>query len=83
MSIATEDTSMDPEKNDQGELLETPAARAAEAVMWLVVGAATAAHVYRVVATRSIFGGVDMLAFLFVALLLLGGVRVLRRRRWQ
>ncbi len=71
---------MDPEKDAQGELLDTPAARAAEGVMWLVVGATTAAHVYRAVMTRSIFGGVDTLAALVVAVLLLALVRTLRRR---
>jgi hypothetical protein len=71
---------MEPEKDEQGELLDTPAARAAEGVMWLVVGATTAAHVYRVVVTRSLFGGVDTLAALVVAVLLLAVVRAIRRR---
>ena len=71
---------MEPSKQDPPDLLDTPAARAAEGVMWLVVGLAAAAHVYRVVVTRSVFGGGDTIALLFVALLLLAGVRTLRRR---
>ena len=57
------------------------AERVAEALVWLLVGAAAATHVYRVVISRQVFGSIDTLAFLVVAVLLLGVVRLLRRQR--
>lgn len=72
---------MEPEKDERRDLLDTPAARTAEVVMWIVVALAAAAHVYRVVAMGAVFGGIDTFAFFFVAAVVLGGVRLLRWRR--
>jgi hypothetical protein len=68
---------MEPVNDRSGELLDTGAALAAEFVMWLLVGASAAAHVYRTVADRKVFGGEDTLALFVVALLLLAAARSL------
>lgn len=72
---------MKPDQDDRVDLLDTPAARTAEVIMWLVVGLAAGAHVYQIVVRGAVFGGADTLAFMFVAAVLLGGVRLLRWRR--
>jgi len=73
---------MEPDKDERRDLLDTPTARAAETIMWVVVAIAAGAHVYRVVATGAVFGGTDTIAFFVVAAVLLGGLRLLRWR-WR
>ncbi len=72
---------MRPDHDDHVDLLDTPAARTAEIILWVVVGLAAAAHVYQIVVTGAVFGGIDTIAFMFVVAVLLGGVRLLRWRR--
>jgi hypothetical protein len=72
---------MKPDENVGNEMIDNSPGRAAEMGMWLMLVSATVSHVYRAVETGSIFGGVDTIAFLVVAVLLLVGVRALRSRR--
>jgi hypothetical protein len=73
-------TPMDPAPDDDDDLA-TRAARWTEGAVWLLVVASAVAHLRRVVATRSVFGGDDTLAAMFVAVVLLAAVRAARSRR--
>lgn len=72
---------MRPDHDEHVDLLDTPAARTAEIILWIVVGLAAAAHVYQVVVRGAVFGGADTIAIMFVVAVFLGGVRLLRWRR--
>lgn len=66
---------MDPNDPTRREDPEDRALRVGEAVVWMMACASVIAHLYAVWKTRSIFGSVDTLAALLVAVLLLALVR--------